>query len=174
MSEPKIGKLITEADAARDAIHIAVAPVVAMQPLKPGDHIGFISAGDTETVGLVSTPIGIVDPYLTKPVKPRQRFWMHLYPGTITSLRHNWTHSAFEAETSYSDKWLRAYAKITDISYKDLLEGVGNYVEHGEYISDGSRYEGADVPDEFWEHYEAVTRKKVAEDKKGHFFSCAC
>jgi hypothetical protein len=40
-------------DAGRDAIHIAIAPVVAGQLLKPGEHIGFLDVPDVDqmTVG---------------------------------------------------------------------------------------------------------------------------
>lgn len=30
------------------------------------------------------------------------------------------------------------------------------------------------LKEEFWHHYEIVTGKKVEEDKKRNFFSCAC
>lgn len=92
---PVLGRLITNGDRRRDAIHIAVAPVTAAGRLAPGQHVGFVTAGDTETVGACETPIGIVDPFLPGDVLPGQRFWLFMYPNTVTSLRHVWTHPAF-------------------------------------------------------------------------------
>jgi hypothetical protein len=97
MSGPNLGQLITDGDRRRDAIHIAVAPVTAAEALKPGQHVGFAPAGQTEAVGPVDAHryIGIVDPFLKDLVHPGQRFWLFLYPNTVTSLRHVWTHPAF-------------------------------------------------------------------------------
>src|SRR5262249_51543452 len=94
MSEPKTPNLgaAPDEDARRDAVHIAVAPVVAAAQLLPGQHVGLLGDGRADAN---DQPIGIVDPFLAEAVLPGQRFWLFLYPGTITSLRHVWTHPAF-------------------------------------------------------------------------------
>jgi len=89
---PEVGKLI-EGPAFRDAIHVAVAPVVAGYRMKPGTHVGPMYDGTQ--FGPSVNNIGIVDPYLSEDVMPGQRFWLFLYPNTVTSLRHAWTHPAF-------------------------------------------------------------------------------
>jgi hypothetical protein len=94
---PRLGRLIEDGDRRRDAIHIAVAPVTAAERLAPGQHVGLVREGSTELVGPCDRPIGIVDPFLAEDVEPGSRFWLFLYPGTITALRHVWTHPAFAA-----------------------------------------------------------------------------
>ena len=87
---PNIGQLCGD-DARRDAIHFAVAPVEAGMDLRPGDHVGLTDGRASRG----AKAIGIVDPFLKGEVKEGQRFWLFLYPNTITSLRHVWTHPAF-------------------------------------------------------------------------------
>lgn len=91
MNGPQLGKVI-EGPAGRDAIHVAVAPVVAGVFLEPGQHVGLFADG---TAKPTKPHIGIVDPFLTQPVEKGERFWLFLYPNTVTSLRHVWTHPAF-------------------------------------------------------------------------------
>jgi hypothetical protein len=94
---PTFGQLIDEHQK-RDAVHIAIAPVVAAERLSPGQHIGFSDPGDTEMVGSrAANHIGIVDPFLSAPVYAGERFWMLLYPQTVTGMRHEWEHPAFQA-----------------------------------------------------------------------------
>jgi hypothetical protein len=85
-----IGRLIA-GDEGRDAVHVAIAPTTAPCELRPGQHVD--PRGNPEGPGVV--PVGIVDPFLREPVQPGQRFWLFLYPNTVTSLRHEWTHPAY-------------------------------------------------------------------------------
>lgn len=94
---PNVGKLLGPGEGRRDAIHVAVCPARAAEGLMPGDRVG-LTGKDLEEVGVgAKFLVGIVDPYLSAPVKKGERFWLFLFPGTVTSLRHVWTHPAFEA-----------------------------------------------------------------------------
>lgn len=91
MSELGLGKIITSPQC-RDAIHIAIAPVTAAETLRSGQHVS--------AQGSLAEPhVGIVDPYLRRPVQKGQQFWLCLYPLTVTSLRHEWTHPSFDGDT---------------------------------------------------------------------------
>ena len=82
-----VGRII-KGEAHRDAIHIAVAPAIATCKLFPGQHVDANGA----TAG---KKVGIVDPYLHLPVMPGEQFYIFLYPGSITTLRHHWDHPEF-------------------------------------------------------------------------------
>src|SRR5262245_3338274 len=103
MNDLKLGELITDPAAERDAVHVAVAPVVAAEDLLPGQHVGFVTPGDHEQVGATAITVGIVDPFLRQAVLRGERFWLLLYPQTITSLRHDWTHPAFDMPRALAD-----------------------------------------------------------------------
>ena len=88
---PKVGQIITDGDRRRDAIHVAVLPVKAGRYLTPGMRVGVV--GKDPIVAFTSLePIGVVDQFLQDGVKEGEWFWLFLFPGTVTSLRHYWTH----------------------------------------------------------------------------------
>lgn len=101
------GRLIQDGDRRRDAIHMAVAPVTATVRLAPGQHVGLVDLDNVERVGPTDSPLGIVDPFLREEVEPGQRFWLFLYPDTITGLRHIWSHPVFAAAAAAVQEKLR-------------------------------------------------------------------
>lgn len=177
MDTLKLGQIITT-EQQRDAIHVAVVPVVAKMHLKVGQHVG--------AEGLPRNPVGIVDPFLLAPVEMGQTFWLYLYPGSITSLRHNWTHPAFPDETppvvkdrSASEVWMRAWA-VKHVS--DDYYGAGGQLSEdeayafalqaGESTHIGPYEDARDYIDsEWWTHWEAITGKRGDRDA---YFSCSC
>ena len=82
----------------RDAIHLAVEPVIAAMTLVPGEHI-CLGENGLATVAPPSKALGIVDPFLTTPVEAGESFWLVVYPRRIKSLRHVWEHPDFPPST---------------------------------------------------------------------------
>lgn len=162
----------------RDAIHVAVAPVVAGQTLTPGEHVG-ITADKAYPTG---KKIGVVDPFLKRDVPPGAVFWLFLYPGSITSLRHEWAHPAFTANAptlpkSDSEKWMRNWAE-RNIQYGygyAEIDAEGKYkfaLQMGHDMSVGPNESAADeVNSEWWNHWEELTGEKGQRDE---YFSCGC
>jgi hypothetical protein len=173
MDNLNLGQIITTTQN-RDAIHVAIAPVVAFEELDPGQHVGFIG----DRIGPCKNLIGIVDPYLKDSVLAGQKFWLFLYPNTVTSLRHQWEHPAFDAKLTMSPAELRLREeaeRLDRISYEKLMYAAAYYLETGEYLCEGGRFEGMGVSDTFWDDYQTVTGVKLPEDKyRGSFFSCSC
>ncbi len=95
---PNIGE-VPEENARRDAVHIALAPVVAGEKLYPGERVHLLNGQayvNFRNGCQAKTPfIGVVDPFLMGEVEKGQRFWLMLLPNTITGLRHVWQHPAF-------------------------------------------------------------------------------
>lgn len=173
-----IGKLLDEGQE-RDAIHIAVAPVVAATQLSAGMRVGFFPDG--RVARLPQEVIGIVDPFLTETVHEGERFWLFLLPNTITSLKHNWTHPSFAAPTPDANKvaseaWLRNFCANADCpGYEEVIAtavGGGSEQWNADYLHfNGSNAHG-EIPPEFWVHVENVTGRKI--ERRATNFSCSC
>ena len=170
----KLGRLV-ESNEWRDAIHIAIVPVVADTRLSPGQDVGVV---DGNRVGKSENPVGIIDPFLKDSVKPEQSCWMLLYPNTITSLRHEWTHPAFPSAPTpvsvESKAWLEHYASSIGVGVDELIERATYFLDDGSYWGNGDRFDGVYLEDEFWPHYQAVTGRVVSDEQRGSFFSCSC
>lgn len=179
MTDIKLGELLDKNSGNRDAIHIAIVPVIAAEVLFPGQRIGFAREGDTTNVSKTGKVVGVVDPFLRREVVPGQRFYMMLLPNTITSLRHEWTHPAFESTGSpieTSRKWIEKFAASIEQTYNRLMDAATNYIMYSEHTYDNAEnYKQIDWDQwpEFWTHYEIVTGNKVA-DKESHPFTCSC
>ena len=154
-----LGMIIDETQK-RDAIHLAVEPVVAKERLLPGQNVG--------VNGTTENPMGIVDPFLKNPVEIGQRFWLVVYPRQINSLRHVWTHPAFpdeeqrEYNINMSKEWIKNFASRIQsasdgykFSYEKLMKAAKQYLEKGTTLDVG-RYDEL-VPDDFWIHYQIIT-----------------
>lgn len=181
MSDTKLGILAPDG-AQRDAIHIAVAPVTSDERLYPGQSVSLVE-GRTDKVRNAAPFVGIVDPFLTAPVQPGDRFWLLLYPQTITSLRHEWTHPAFAAASlpvvdesrEESRKWLDEFAhRLFSYPPDDgtRLEHLLACAESGCFGTDIEYRDDCKPDDEFWAHYERYTGRKIIDPPRS--FRCAC
>lgn len=188
-----LGTLPIPDNSGRDAIHLAVEPVIASERLLAGQDVYILPDG--RAAKGKDNAVGIVDPFLKQSVKKGEKFWLVVYPRQITSLRHVWSHPAFKEELvaavfteeqremaelvakrlqgiTPSQQWITEYAKIVGVTYDDLMDHAKDYVAHGEYWTEGGRFEGKHIPDGFWGHYETITKQEVKD--RGNFFSCSC
>jgi hypothetical protein len=184
---PKLGRLIGGDNVQRDAVHIAVAPVIAGENLKPGTRIGFTGLEAFVVSQKAKKQIGIVDPYLLHNVVKGERFYMFLFPNTITSLRHDWSHPEFAKEDESStmddtffklrgdkeaEEWINDFADRIGSTYSEIMSGADDYQTSGDYLVRGGTFEGMSIPEEFWDMYERV--KRITVEDRGSFLSCSC
>lgn len=172
MESERLG-FFPEEGAERDAVHIAIIPAIAASRLEPGQKVA-IHLRSPLRVGYGDNVVGVVDPFLDRDVQQEERCWVLLTPNSITSLRHEWTHPSFVVDESDAERALRDFAVRADLGYRELLDAARDYVQHGEHICEGDRWEGFEMYPEFWEHYQIVTGEIVPEDRRGYFFSCIC
>lgn len=184
-----MGTILPDDAGGKDAVHVAVASAVSDVRLRPGQDVGIeiIDGRDVKARPVSSTTEGVgkVDPYLSAIVEPGQRFWLYLYPRSITGLNHNWSHPAFPdakpdqlyinpAGRLASEQWIRDWAEGYGVTYSDMIDAAKEHLKTGDYFSRGGTFEGEYVPDEFWTHYERVTGEVVKTDDRQSFFSCSC
>lgn len=174
MSDIQLGLLI-DGPATRDAIHVAIAPVYSDEKLMPGQHVSLVEGTNDKVCTSDKNKVGIVDPFLRRSVEPGQRFWLCLYLRTVTSLKHSWSHPAFKDEeskpdTKASEQWLRNYCSDHGLPYERLMETIAS----GEMEYHVGDNEQDPPPDEFWDHYEAMTGCKKHPGRERFYFSCAC
>jgi hypothetical protein len=150
----------------------------ASEQFRPGQRVGVHSRYKNLAVAEseYDPAIGIVDPYLTGPVPEGATFWLCLFPGTITSLRHDWTHPAFQARQGHKS-WLMDFADKAGMEYQELMDGAENFLNNNEMLCEGDKWDyfrhGYD-PLVFWEHYSAATGQDVPLEKRDNFFTCNC
>lgn len=176
MSEVVLGKII-KGEAFKDAIHVAVYPVIAGERLSPGERIGLTSDKKAVKSG---KKLGIVDPYLQTDVLPGQKFYMCLLPNTVKGMRHEWSHPSFIDENTdlkqESVIWIQNFAKECGISYSDIMDSARELLERG-----STSFYGDDTPEifryrqrEFWYHHQVVTGIPIPDNMDDFYFSCSC
>lgn len=178
----------------RDAVHVAVFSAYSTEPLKPGQRVAILNeeGGKDMRVRSDGTHVGIVDPFLSAVVERGERFWVYLYPRTITALSHRWSHPAFEATASVysppsdklrSEEWLRDFCAHNDCpEYESVLAKAARFIRSGdngaswadnEYLHFNGQDAHASIPPEFWDHVETIIGQKAVGEKP-KYFSCSC
>jgi hypothetical protein len=185
-----IGQLL-RGDEQRDAIHIAIMPVIAAEELQAGDSVAFVY-GTTNQVkrcdpAYALQPVGVVDPFFTGHywIEKGSKVWLFLKPGTITGLRHEWTHPDIDnppRPKNEHENWLRAFADRWSFVYDDMISAAssprsdewGNYITaQGRDLHSATEL-GADH-DLFWEHLQALTGQTFdGEHREKFVWSCTC
>lgn len=190
----------------RDAVHVAVFSAQAYTAMYPGEAVAIVREDGTDVFVTRKASkdedlIGIVDPFIKSDIPVGSRFWVYLYPRTITSLSHRWGHPAFadaSATSTYvppsqkvsSELWLREFCAASDCpDYDTLLEVIKNgelirkvkgdrhereydgYID-GDFIHFSGRDAHGEIPPEFWTHVENVLGEKMTS--KPSYFSCSC
>lgn len=176
MSDLKLGVLLGEEIAGRDAAHVAVVPAIAAERLVPGVRVGFVKDGDTAHVGVrTKQTFGVVDPFLTAMVEIGQRFWLLMDPGAVRGIRHDWSRPAFDRATSVA--WFNALANGMECNVPTLLSIAKEVLGGGEIhdfhdgkwaISDAGGWSA------FWHHYGIVAGVDTSHmgDKAAIEFCC--
>lgn len=170
----------------RDAVHIALAPVIAGQDLIPGQRVGLDEQGRAGVI--FGGDVGIVDPFLNDTVRKGQKFFIYLFPNTVTGMVHHWSHPAFSDERMPDA--IDHVAYICHITRDELLEHADEYVEDGGsdrffhiHMGDNEYYNDVSGNDwtEFWKEYKTLRGltelpKHITDGDYGNRipFSCAC
>jgi hypothetical protein len=172
MSDVKLGQY-PQGAVGRDAIHMAIVPLMSSSYLKPGEHVGWDHDSPKTVSSYTEKPFGIVDPFLSNRVEPGVRVWVCLYPGTIASLRHVWSHPDFNDEPALTTQ------KEAEIRLQELASTLGyDYerflaaLESGEDCYAGEEcYHIYDHTEQILSDFYAVTGRRLSGLPQ---FRCSC
>lgn len=186
-----IGKPIT-GEQYRDAIHVPVMPIVLGKGMEPGTRVYIRDGKAYPSHGFA---VGVIDPFLDGYECEGVQVWLFLFPGSIKSLRHDWTHATIDAPTKKtptkeeSEAWLREFVKTADCpNFDDLITAATGrtlsnvseefyaeaYTNDGEYLYFAGRDAHGEIPPEFWDHVENYTGIKICQGNRAAYFSCSC
>lgn len=178
----EVGNLV-DSKAPRDAIHVAIVAVQAGEWLNPGEKVTMLQG--RAYIAQAQRALGVVDPFLSEGVGRLDWFYLFLNPGSITSLRHEWTHPAFAAEVkveSHQSDNMDFFVRIAGI----LGKPVGELLYKAEQAfddDDGGICFGEDLDGwpsdeqvkEFWQRFANHMGKPLPPNiLQTAYFSCAC
>lgn len=186
-SNVRLGQIISPDEVVnRDAIHVAVVPCVAGEQLYTRSPVR-LRLGSTDVVVSAhvitdANCIGIVDPFLDALwVQEGARCWVLLKPNTVTGLRHEWTHPAFDevpAPRNDSERWLRQFADKWNFDYDQMMAAAaepGGYVTARGIDLHGADEIGAEDLHLFWQHVGIMHGRSFDTEHRSNFgWSCSC
>ena len=186
--EPNIGeKILSVTTPERDAIHVAVIPLIAGEEyMQSGDKIRLsLENPEVAMSGDYGNHIGVVDPFLEgSSLKIGDKFWAFLKPGTVTGMRHHWQHPSFEGfqlAANEHELWLRQFCDKWNFDFQELVEAGSETESSWRYVTarghDLHSASELDPGDEhlFWMHLEAYTGQEFTDDHKREMqWSCSC
>lgn len=178
---PKLGAII-DGPAERDAVHVAVVPLVAAGPLAPGAHV-------TE-YGTLTAPgkgIGVVDPFLLNDLVRGERFYCFLYPNTAIGLRHVYRHPVLDADVIRREtlellqapavQYIKECAALAELTYDEMMHTAHAYLDggHERDISMSASNATMDVDwPKFWASYSLLTGDAPPKNTHAEPFNCNC
>lgn len=179
-------------NATRDAIHVAVVPLIAGSD-KLYSGVTFKLLHGTSDIAMRATyegddALGIINPFVKSDCgyfKAGDKVWGILFPGTVTGMTHVWKHPAFDnppKAASESEQWIRQFADRWNFDYDNLITEAtrSSKNEYDRYIvADGidchSSSDLGEDHDLFWVHLAVLTGKVYDQDHKdGMGWSCSC
>lgn len=191
---PVIGKVPPDShEGVRDAIHIAVVAMRCINEPYAGSWVRLTHKPNCVFRCDPDDPkrIGVIDPFL--PTRwndkdiPNEGDLVNIFlvPNTISYLRHQWEHPAFDAMAnkintmSESERWLRAFAEKYSFDFDDMIHSaIDETVPSPGVVSRGRDLDRDsvrhDLP-EFWRHLEKFTGKGVDQKHRENvYWSCSC
>lgn len=159
----KLGKILPSNEG-RDAIHVAIECVKAGMPLRPGERV--VVRDGIAILAVSGSYDGVVDPFLPDVVKAGQYFVMCLHPDTPIKLHHEWERLALPS--AEAQDYVNKLAEKLKVRSEQLMDAAARWVEAQESWTNGCRFEGDSIPDQFWVEYEKLTGVKGS----GNFLSC--
>lgn len=165
MSEVKLGEILDSTIVDRDATHVAVIPVECLYRVTSGTRVG-IKEGKASPH--ITPHVGIIDPFLYGWVEAGTRCYVVMFPNTVVNLRHQWEHPlikelAIKISLAETENKLRHICELWGIDYPTLILNG-----HTEVCASTTN----DLPDEFWDLYQALTSRVVDRDRR--YIHCGC
>lgn len=111
----------------RDAIHIAIIPLIAGEDFWHKDPVRLGSDKTKGYCGAYGSCIGIVNPWRKGPVKKGELFWCVLNPDTVTGMKHYWQHPDFPNEVTIE-------SLTEEISVESIIEKPMNEQSEEEHL----------------------------------------